>query len=555
MAIAKFIKEEKIILLIVALAFLARLINIKYGLPYFLIGDEQSIVYGALKMIELKTLIPAFYPEAFSPMYYPPLMAYIYLLVLAPVLIFNYLIGGFFNLSDFKDYLVINPTVVWTTVRLISAVFGVITVAVVYKTAKLLFDKKTALLSSLFISLSFLHVSLSHFARHWVPAVFFVSLIVYYSIKIYKNNKLKDFIFLGVAAGLGFGVSYITCLGLIVFFCVLFVANGGFAKNIKSKKIWIALAIFLLLASVFILLHPQEFVKIIFGSDSGAKSAKSLTALIFSFGYHLKNILNFEPLLFIFSLLSFALLSRRFRKILLLLFGLPVFYIIIIYLFFHNEVRYTVFIIPTLCIAAGFGLNYFISKLPNRILKVIFLVLIFSYPLFLVAKYDMLQTKTDTRIEAINWINSNIINGSRIVSDLPNVKITPNKNSILNQKEISQESLRVYENTLLGLEDKNYPNPSFYVLPMYFIGDKIGEDVYNYLKANRYEYYIMQYWQPDDIDISKKSLLNKLELIKEFSPFKNNIFLEDINGNFLSPSWKIFYADRPGPRVSVYKIK
>ena len=54
------IKKSKLILVaILLLALGVRLIGIDYGLPLALVHDEPPFIFGALKMLELKTLIPA----------------------------------------------------------------------------------------------------------------------------------------------------------------------------------------------------------------------------------------------------------------------------------------------------------------------------------------------------------------------------------------------------------------------------------------------------------------------------------------------------------------
>ena len=83
MAYSFFEALRKLIFWILLLALVLRLWGITYGFPLFLVNDETPHVYGALKMIELKTLIPAFHQEEFSKvLYYPPLLSYFFLVTL-----------------------------------------------------------------------------------------------------------------------------------------------------------------------------------------------------------------------------------------------------------------------------------------------------------------------------------------------------------------------------------------------------------------------------------------------------------------------------------------
>ena len=65
---------------ILALAFLIRIAGVSYGLPLWLVDDEPPFVLAALKMLELKTLLPALHFADFKTvLYYPPYLAYLYL--------------------------------------------------------------------------------------------------------------------------------------------------------------------------------------------------------------------------------------------------------------------------------------------------------------------------------------------------------------------------------------------------------------------------------------------------------------------------------------------
>src|SRR6267154_1616766 len=75
----KIFNVRHFIFAVVMLAFLLRIAGILYGLPLMLVNDEGSLVLGALKMIEVKTVIPALHPDLFdSILYYPPYLCYLY---------------------------------------------------------------------------------------------------------------------------------------------------------------------------------------------------------------------------------------------------------------------------------------------------------------------------------------------------------------------------------------------------------------------------------------------------------------------------------------------
>ncbi|MBI2406557.1 MAG: hypothetical protein HYV25_03170, partial [Candidatus Harrisonbacteria bacterium] len=48
-----------LLIFILAVAFFVRIAGISYGLPMWLVSDEPPFIFGALKMMELRTLVPA----------------------------------------------------------------------------------------------------------------------------------------------------------------------------------------------------------------------------------------------------------------------------------------------------------------------------------------------------------------------------------------------------------------------------------------------------------------------------------------------------------------
>src|SRR3989344_9607429 len=85
-------KLKWLLIYILAFAFLVRVAGISYGLPLWLIDDEPPFTLAALKMIQLKTLLPASHLEEFrTVLYYPPYLSYFYLLPFSILLGIKYL--------------------------------------------------------------------------------------------------------------------------------------------------------------------------------------------------------------------------------------------------------------------------------------------------------------------------------------------------------------------------------------------------------------------------------------------------------------------------------
>ena len=65
-----FLKNpDKLIYALLALCAILYFIGIWYGLPYFFVGDEPSLIGGALKMVQLKNPLPVLQPQEFKLLY------------------------------------------------------------------------------------------------------------------------------------------------------------------------------------------------------------------------------------------------------------------------------------------------------------------------------------------------------------------------------------------------------------------------------------------------------------------------------------------------------
>lgn len=227
-----FLKNpDKLIYILLAVCVVFYIFGIWYGLPYFFVGDEPSLIGGALKMIQFKNPIPALDVQNFKTLYYPPLIPYIFNLFFAPVLLIYYLAGHFGSLVNFQNYLILNPSVLIVAARIISALFGTMLVFLTYKISKNIFKNSwVAFYGASLLAFGYYQNQLSHFARHWIFTAFFAYLILYFAVKIAEENKIKWYVWAAVCTGLSFGISYV---GVIF---AIFVLAAHFWRGFKLNK-------------------------------------------------------------------------------------------------------------------------------------------------------------------------------------------------------------------------------------------------------------------------------------------------------------------------------
>src|SRR6185436_11699624 len=154
------IRNEYLILFLILIAAIAvRLYAINYDLPFVYDQDEPMFVQHALSMLKNRDLNPHWFG--------PPASTTMYLLALVYGTIFGVgrIIGTFQSAEDFRNLYYSNPTVFYLSGRIISAVFGVATIWLVYKIGRRLFGSATSLIAAAVVTLSPIHILLSQQVR------------------------------------------------------------------------------------------------------------------------------------------------------------------------------------------------------------------------------------------------------------------------------------------------------------------------------------------------------------------------------------------------------
>lgn len=86
-------------------------------------------------------------------------------------------------------WIMLGTSEIW--LRLLSVIFGILTILIVYKFANNIFNKKIALISSLLLAISPYHIYYSQEVRMYSEAIFFASVSMYYFYLLTKKTDLK----------------------------------------------------------------------------------------------------------------------------------------------------------------------------------------------------------------------------------------------------------------------------------------------------------------------------------------------------------------------------
>jgi len=137
--------------------------------------------------------------------------------------------------------------------RLFSVIWGMLSIFLVYKIGKILFDTKVGLISSFLLSISVFHIYHCQQVRHFSFLVFLTLFSVFYFIKFIKKNKISDIFFctLGNILILNthpYGLS--VCI-FEAFFAIFYLKN-------PSRRRWFFSQSFLLIFVILWLVLPNK---------------------------------------------------------------------------------------------------------------------------------------------------------------------------------------------------------------------------------------------------------------------------------------------------------
>ncbi len=558
-------KFKKTLFFILIGAFALRVIGISYGLPYRLVGDEESFIGGGLKLLELNAFIPAFAGAAFEPYYLPPVMYYLSLIVFAPVLALQYLVSGAQSISEFRLFLALDPSWVWLSARALSAVLGTATVWFVYAAGRDFVSRRAGVAAAALVAASFLAASISHFARHWVPALLAVSLVLWASGRIVAmrragapEERVRRWYWLtGLLAGLGFGVSYVPVLALAFVFGVhAFIGR----MSLRSRVLWEAAGIAVFVAVVMVALHPFAFFRIIAGDAGSVVEPKTIVGFFGAFGYFGEVLWAYDPVLFAVGLVGFGYLLIASRRLAAVFVAFAFIYVAALYLSFHHEVRYALLMVPVLAIAGGALVDRLMAAAP-RVTAGVFAVFLLSAAA-VVVRLDTLLLRPDTRVLAKAAVEATVPAGTGVATTLREVRLTPTRESLEFQAMLDPASLRSFDRALLSPPEASWsqsrpagPQPRYNLINLHFVSaEKLPADPVAFLRERGVRVVVMQYWNPADLTPAAERIRSSTALTVRFANLPGGRS-RDFLGNDLAPIWDIFSADRLGPIVELRKLE
>jgi len=255
----KIFADNWILIIILISSAVVRYWGIGFGLPNINCRPDESIIVRTALRFGTGDLNPHFFN-------YPSLYMYVIFAIYGFYFTAGRILGIYRDRIDFLTEYTLDPSNFYLIDRLFTALLGTVSVFILYKIVRSLFDKKTALLSSAFLGFAYLHVRDSHFGVTDIPMTFLILCSILFISKSRNISLLKNYVIAGIFAGLAAATKY---GGILLFVPMIlthyFIIKDENSANINSffdKRLvsfMLTIFMFFIIGSPYILLDFDQF--------------------------------------------------------------------------------------------------------------------------------------------------------------------------------------------------------------------------------------------------------------------------------------------------------
>lgn len=417
----KYINKTTILVFVlVVLAVSIRVWGVDFGLPQLYHADEGNKISIAQKMFKTGDFNPHYFKK-------PTFFIYLNALLYIPYYQVGKILGVFQAPDDILYPIILTmgvgyapfPTYVLMA-RLLSVAFSTATIPFIFSIGQRL-SKKTSvgLLAALFLAVSPTHVMLSREITENAFQVFFMTVVVWASLRLYEEGKTLDYIIAGIATGLTISSKYPGVLIVIVPICAHFL-RSEFTKGITDIRIYYTLflvPIAFLATTPFAVLDYKKFLEdTLFEVDHYATGHPGMEGN--SLVWYLTYAWGTAGLIYLFALLEITrgLYTRSKNTLLLAVF--PIVHFIFIVSFTVRNDRTFLPLTPMLFVLSASFVVYILRNfLGNRIVIGLFALLAvigLVQPIMRTYEDGVRITTVDSRMTSMAWIEQNLPVGSKI---------------------------------------------------------------------------------------------------------------------------------------------
>jgi hypothetical protein len=387
-----------------------------YGLPDLYHPDEPRIVERAVRFHQ-GDLNPRFFNW---PSLYMYLMAGVYGIVFGPSA--DGVVGAYAR----------EPALFYLVGRLVTALLGTATLAVLYLTGRLAYGGLVGILAAGLLAVDLLHVRDSHWVTTDVPLAFLITLSTFYALRYWRDGRRLEAGAAGLVAGLATSMKYpgaLAFLGLLAAHAARRPGAPAWRRVVGRDTVAAAglAAGGFVLGTPFALLTPISFARgvlnelhevhtVQFGNETDAPG------YVFHLTHSLPVAMGWPLCLLALAGLAWAIARRGTREAILLAFPVP--YLLVILTWSSRFERYAIPLLPCLTLLGALALVRGVGWLCERVglvrgawpavaLTAAAAVLL-APPLGRVAAYHRLLARPDTRELGSSWVERHVPGGARI---------------------------------------------------------------------------------------------------------------------------------------------
>jgi 4-amino-4-deoxy-L-arabinose transferase-like glycosyltransferase len=402
------------LLLIVAAAFLVRIIGLRFGFPYLLHPDEPTAVRRALLIFR----------DGLNPRWFAMPSFYLYLLHYS--FRAHWAVSTLFESPALLPHLRPDPLPYYLIGRVWSVLAGTATVLLIYRIGKKLYSARAGLAAAFLLAVLPLHLLHSHYATVDVPVTFLVTLSFFFSASILSRRKLGYYLAAGAAAGLAAATKYNGLFALFPLLAAHFLRRRERGEKYRRRFFDLfpaaglaAAGLVFFLASPYALIETRQLYsdllsqsRYLIHSGHGPIFIATKPGALYNLFY----VLYYAGgpvfwLLAVAGVIS-ALWKRQRADWLGLAFAVP--YFILISIPVVKFSRFFIPLLPFLALWAGRLLDF---RPPRRVPAVALKTAAVLLGLWLGAQaiaYTAVLARRDVRLEAKDWLEENLARPARV---------------------------------------------------------------------------------------------------------------------------------------------
>ena len=405
--------QRMVLVAVLAVAAAARLWFLDAGVPHAVGIDEPQVIGRAVAILRTGD----WNPHVFD---YPTLVIYLHAVIAIVRFLLGAVRGEWHSLDAF------DVDAIYTTGRLVAALIGVLTVYLTYRLARELTGRPAALLAAALMAVHPPHIRESHFILTDVPMAALTTLAVWLAARAARVHDVRAYAWAGAIAGLAAAAKYNGGVALVAPLAAwAFAERGGSQRWVKLGAIVAAAAAAFLAGAPYTVLDMPAFLDGFAAQFSrfAARSGVAAPAWLI-YAKHLSPV--WPRLTIPLALAGMAIVLRRretrHAAIPAVAFAVAYFYMIAT----HSHVfgRYTLPLVPVLCVMSAVALMSLVSyarrfgpfqrPAPAAALLAGVLALFLWPPASQAVQWLDRFKAADTRTIAADWLKGNASKGARI---------------------------------------------------------------------------------------------------------------------------------------------